>query len=307
MKKVRVGVVGYGNLGKSIEELVSGDDRLELVCVFSRRIVKSQLSKVDFTGNIHKYKGMIDILFLCGGSSSSLMSDAQDMLSDFCTIDAFDIHKKIGEHVLICDAIARQNRTVAFCSIGWDPGLFSIMRVLFNAIYDNAFTTWGRGVSQGHSEALRCIKNVKQAIEYTMPNGGLVKKIKSGKIDKLDNEKALHRRECYIVAERENQKAITEKILNMPQYFKGYSTSVKYIDEVKMLKHNEHYHSGEVFVKGNEVNFKLKTQSNPTTTAKIMIAYAKVLYNYYKEGKYGAYNILQIPICDLLKNASKYV
>lgn len=307
MKKIRVGVIGYGNLGKSVEELVSGDEAFELVSVFSKRNVKVASGKVDFTRNIHKYKNRIDVMFLCGGSSSCLMEEAQRALENFCCIDAFDTHKKIAEHVSICDAIAKQNKKVVFCSIGWDPGLFSLMRVLLKAVCGDVFTTWGKGVSQGHSEAIRCIKGVKDAIQYTIPNKKIVQKIKKGKIKNLDNIKELHSRLCYVVALPEHQKSITQKITNMPNYFKGYKTKVVYVSEMQMLKHGKMCHAGEVFTSGGELCFKLQTKSNPDMTAKIMTAYAKVLFEYLKREQFGAYTILQIPIAELLNNSKKYI
>lgn len=307
MKRIKVGILGYGNLGKSVESIISNDQRFKLVAIFSRRNVKARFAPVDFSANLSKYKGKIDVMFLCGGSSSNLMQQAQDALKLFNCIDAFDTHKKISQHIKNCNLTAKQNQKVAFCSIGWDPGLFSLMRTLFNAIGYKTFTAWGKGVSQGHSEAIRCIKGVNDAVQYTVPNEKLIKQIKNNEYFGEINDKSLHTRECYVVAHPKNRCQIVEKILNMPNYFKGYKTKISFIDEIKMQKHKKLFHAGEVFTCGDELNFKLKTDSNPTITAKIMVAYSTVLFNYYKAKKFGAYSILDIPFSHLINDERKYI
>lgn len=305
MKKIKVGIVGYGNLGKAVEELVAKDERFELVCVFSKRDVLGKYAYVENIGNLKKYNGKIDVVFLCAGSSSNLMEQASECLQYFCTVDAFDTHKKIKKHINDCNKTAKANGKVAFCSLGWDPGLFSLMRVLFNALGGNAYTTWGKGVSQGHSEAVRKLDNVKDAIQYTIPNQKIIKKLKCGQ--NVDNLLGLHTRECFVVADREYQEEIKNKIINMPNYFKGYKTTVKFVNEHEIVKHKKLYHAGEVFTHGGELKFKLKTESNPKITASVMITYSIVLYNYYKNKKYGAYSILDIPMADLLKNSKVFL
>lgn len=301
MKKIRIGIVGYGNLGKAVEELIFNDERFELVCIFSRRNIVAKYAQVEKTENISKFKNKIDLVFLCGGSSSSLMSDAKNCLKYFCTIDAFDTHKKIGNHIKECKKIAKENKKVAFCSFGWDPGLFSLIRVLFNSLGEKTYTTWGEGVSQGHSEAIRRIKNVKDAVQYTIPNNEIVKKIKCGQ--NVDNLQELHLRKCYVVAKNEFHEQIKMKIINMPNYFKGFETEVEFVNEGEILKYKKLYHAGEVFTNGEKYGFYLKTDSNPKTTASVMISYSVVLYNYYKKQKYGAFSILDIPIGELLKES----
>ena len=307
MKKIKVGIIGYGNLGKSVEKLISQNSEYKLVAIFSKRNVKAMHAPVEFVSNLEKYKNKIDVMFLCGGSSSNLMEQAQDALQYFNCIDAFDTHKKIPEHLNACNVIAQKNQKVAFCSFGWDPGLFSLMRVLFNALNYTTYTTWGKGVSQGHSEALRCVKDVKDAIQYTIPNIKLVNKLKSGDISKLDNEKDLHLRQCFVVTDQKNKKEIESKIINMPNYFKGYKTIIKFITPVQMLKHNKMFHAGEVFTVGGDLSFKLKIDSNPNFTARVMILYSKVLFNYYINEKFGAYSILDVPFGDLINNSVHFL
>ncbi len=301
MKQIRVGVLGYGNLGMAVEELILHDKRFRLVRIFSHRKIASNFSKTESIENLEKYKNKIDVLFLCGGSSSTLMEDAKISLKYFNTIDAFDTHKKIITHIKNCDAIAKQNNKVAFCSYGWDPGIFSFMRVLFISLGENVYTSWGRGVSQGHSEAIRKIQNVNGAIQYTIPIKYKIKKLKSGEVVSGN----LHWRQCYVVADKKYQPMIKKKIINLPNYFHGYKTIVKFVSEDELKKHNKLFHCGEVFTLGNNYNFSLKTESNPHLTAKIMIAYSVVLFEYYNSKQFGAYSILDVPIAKIIKNSYK--
>lgn len=305
MKKIRVGVVGYGNLGKAVEELIYNDERFRLVCIFSRREVCGKYANVDKVENLKQYKGKIDVVFLCGGSSSNLKEQAYECLKYFCTVDAYDNHKQIKKYISNCNKLARINNRVAFCSVGWDPGVFSLMRVLFKSICGNVYTTWGKGISQGHSEAVRKINHVKDAVQYTIPNKRIIHKIKCGQ--NVDNLKTIHTRKCYVVADKMYQGDIKKQIVKMPNYFSGYKTKVKFVKEESFKRLKFLYHSGEVFGVGENLSFKLKTNSNPKTTAKIMIAYCIVLYEYFKYKQYGAYSILDIPLSKLIKNSKKFI
>ncbi|MBE7082487.1 MAG: diaminopimelate dehydrogenase [Clostridiales bacterium] len=293
MQKIRVGIVGYGNLGKAVEDLVLQDNRFDLVCIFSKRNIKSVNAKTDFYENLHKYKNKIDILFLCGGSSSNLFEQALDCLKNFNTIDAFDTHKKIAQHIKNCNKAALQNNTIAFCCFGWDPGLFSLMRVLFKSLNKQTFTTWGKGVSQGHTEAIKNIKGVTDALQFTIPNQKQIRQIKCGKSVKNLN---LHSRLCYVVADKNMQKYIANKIVNMPHYFKGYNTKVVFVNNSKLLKLKTFCHQGQVFTPKNELCFSLKTKSNPHITASVMLCYASLVKKFKKQQNFGAYSILDIPL-----------
>lgn len=297
MKKIKVGIVGYGNLGSKIAKLIFNDERFCLVAIFSRRDITSAYGSVEEYNNIEKYIGKIDIMFLCGGSFSSLQDQAKRVLKNFNCIDAFDTHKKIKQHLKNCDQIAKQNKKVAFCSFGWDPGLFSLMRLIFQSVEGSSFTSWGKGISQGHTEAIKQIKDVIDAVQYTVPNKNLVKKLKQGKSVNLNN---LHRRICYVYAEKNYQK-IKKKILNIPHYFKGQNVKVKFVEKAKLQTLKKSYHKGEVWTPFNTLNFSLTTDSNPTITAKILIAFALVLNEYIKEKKFGAYSILEINFSKLDK------
>lgn len=304
MKKIKVGIVGYGNLGKALEELLYNDGRFALVCIFSKRDIIAKKTRVDKQENLHKYKNKIDILFLCGGSSSTLRKDCENALTNFCTIDAFDIHKEINSHIKKADKIAKQNSRVAFCSFGWDPGIFSYMRVLFAALNKKTYTSWGIGISQGHSEAIRKINGVYDAIQYTIPDKKIIKKIKNGK---EINALSLHTRKCFVVCNKNNREEIKNKIINMPHYFKGYKTIVKFVSTKAIKQIKNLSHKGEVFTGGGEFGFYLKTQSNPHLTANIMIAFGELLYLFYKEKKFGAYSVLDIPMAKLIKNTQNYL
>ncbi len=303
MKKIKVGVVGYGNLGSSIAKLVSTDERFELVAIFSRREITSAYGKVERYDDIENYKGKIDIMFLCGGSFSSLQDQAKRVLKTFNCIDAFDTHKKIKNHIDCCNKIAIENQKVAFCSFGWDPGLFSLMRLIFHAIEGVCYTDWGKGISEGHTEAIKQIKNVKDAVQYTVPNQNLIKKLKQGKTINLNH---LHKRICYVYAEKDYVK-IKKKILKIPNYFKGQKVKIKFVENHKLQELKKSYHKGEVFAPHDTLNFSLKTDSNPIITAKILIAFSIVLNEYIIQKKYGAYSILEINFQKLEKCYKNYI
>lgn len=297
MKKIKVGIVGYGNLGKAVEELLSANEKYELVCVFSARDIAARFCGVDKTENLQNYYGKIDILFLCGGSSSNLIQTAKIAIKRFNTIDAFDMHNKIKKYIKDMNFLAKKSKKVAFCCFGWDPGLFSLMRALFLAMDEEVFTTWGKGISQGHSEAIRNIPNVEDAVQYTIPCKKVINKIK--KNQEIKNL-TLHKRECLVMAKKQHQKQIKDKIVNMPNYFKGYETKVKFVKRRTLNKNKKLFHKGEVFTKGGSFGFYLKTKSNPHLTAKIMLTYATALINFKRNKNYGAYSILDVPIEKLI-------
>ncbi len=303
MKKIRVGVVGLGNLGTSVAKFVASDPRFELVAIFSRRKIVSNFAPVVQFEKIEKFKGKIDIMFLCSGSFSTLQNDAKRILKNFNTIDAFDTHEKINSHISSCQKIAKENNKVAFCSFGWDPGLFSLMRLIFHSIEGKCFTSWGKGISQGHTQALKQIKDVKDAIEYTVPNKNLIKKLKSGKSINLNK---LHTRICYVYAEKNYQK-IKKKILQIPNYFKGQKVKIKFVENQKLLELKKSFHKGQVFTQFDTLNFSLATDSNPDITAKILLAFACVEYQYIQAKKFGAYSILEIDFSCLDKDYQKFI
>ncbi len=309
---VRIGIVGYGNLGKSCEEIAHNDKRFDLVGIFTRRDPEEMRSVfgTEFYSQdkIQEFKDKIDVLVLCVGSANDLRDLASKVGKDFCTVDSFDNHAEMKEHFETINKIATDNNKVALIGIGWDPGIFSIMRGLFDGVtpHDTIHTFWGEGVSQGHSEAIRKIEGVKYAIQYTVPKSNIVNKIKDGKKVELDS-KQKHIRECYVVCDKKDEKRIEKEIKNIPNYFVGYETIVNFITEEEFLeKHQEMPHGGlviknaEVCGKKEQMEFALKLENNPKYTASVLMSYAIANYKFQKIHHYGAKTILDVPISFLL-------
>ncbi len=304
MKKLNVAIVGYGNLGKALEELLLIDPRYNLKYIFSRRSILAKVPVISYD-KIVEYQDQIDILFMCGGSKSDTENQVLNCCRYFNTIDSFDNHNHIPIYTKNLNALAKKHKHTCISCCGWDPGLFSIMRVLFNSIENNAYTFWGKGISQGHSQAVRNIPNVQDAIQYTLPNKNIIKQIKNNIIPAA-NTKDLHLRLCYVYAKQNHQK-IKTSIITMPDYFEGYKTRVKFVSKKVIDKHKKLYHSGQVLTLGDTMNFKVKIDSNPHFTAKIMIAYAISLHNLYTNKQYGCFTPLDIPPKMLDKNCVKYI
>lgn len=309
---VRIGIVGYGNLGKSCEEVAHNDKRFDLVGIFTRRDPDKMQSvfgtKFYSQDKIQEFKDKIDVLLLCVGSANDLRDLASKVGKDFCTVDSFDNHAEMKEHFETMNKTATDNNKVALIGIGWDPGIFSIMRGLFDGVTqrDTIHTFWGKGVSQGHSEAIRKIKGVKYAIQYTVPKSNIVNKVKNGNQVKLDS-KEKHIRECYVVCGKKDEKRIEKEIKSIPDYFVGYETVVNFITEEEFLeKHQEIPHGGlviknaEVCGKKEQMEFSLKLESNPKYTASVLMSYAIANYKFQKIHHYGAKTILDVPISFLL-------
>lgn len=308
-KITRVAIVGYGNLGKGVESALQAREEFELVKIFSNRSgLKSPFgTEFELTKHIENYAKKIDILFLCGGSYSDIEKIGPKTIKLFNTVDSFDTHAKLEKYITSLDKMAKKSLKVAVSAGGWDPGLMSMMRLIFNSIAPthtpaNAF--WGAGVSQGHSDALRRIKGVKNAIQYTIPNASVVKKCAS-KFDYVPKSTEKHFRECYVVLEEgADANAIKEQIINMPNYFLGYKTSVKFITEDKLRKMQEKmYHKGYVVKNfkcsdkfATKVSFNLDLESNPYFTAEIMVMLGDAVKKLSSEKKYGAYSVFDLPL-----------
>lgn len=295
MKKIKVGIVGFGNIGKEIKKQILSNKDFELVAIFARRKIKEC---VEFE-KIEEYQGKIDLMFLCVGSQSDLEQVAERVLKNFNTIDCFDNHNKIKNYLINQQTIAAQNKKIAICSVGWDPGLFSLIRGLMDGLNLNCKTFWGKGLSQGHTQAIKNLPNVEDAIQFTIPNKNVVKQTRRG-ID-LTNFHAFHTRQCFVVCKKQFCKTIKQQILTMPDYFVGYKTKVKFVSLKKLNKIKSFAHKGEVVSVGDEIEFKLNLKSNPAFTAKIMIAYARALPNLQKLHKFGVFTILDIPIAYIIK------
>lgn len=309
---MRIGILGYGNLGRGVEYAVRENDDIELVAVFSRRnpdSVKINTPNVPVVNvsEIANWQDKIDVLILCGGSATDLPVQTPKFAEMFNVIDSFDTHAKIPEHFAKVDAAAKDSDHVAIISVGWDPGLFSLARVYGNAILPNGkdYTFWGKGVSQGHSDAVRRIKGVKNAKQYTIPIEDALNAVRSGKNPELTTRQK-HLRECFVVLEEGADAAEIEKqIKTMPNYFADYDTTVHFISEDEFNKnHSGLAHGGFVIRSGNTgenqahnhiMEFSLKLDSNPEFTTSVLIAYARAALRLYNENNFGCKTVLDIP------------
>ena len=309
---IKIGIMGYGNLGRGVEYAVDASEDTELSAIFTRRdpaalsVRKSGVPAVS-ADDIYKWKDKIDVLILCGGSATDLPEQTPKYAGDFNVIDSFDTHARIPEHFAAVDASAKKGGKVAIISVGWDPGLFSLSRTYFGAILPSGkdYTFWGRGVSQGHSDAIRRIEGVKNAKQYTVPVEAALEAVRSGKNPTL-SVREKHTRECFVVAEKGADKArIEREIKTMPNYFADYDTTVHFIGEEEFEKnHGGLAHGGFVIRSGatgengahrHVAEFSLKLDSNPEFTASVLVAYARAAYRLAKEGEKGAKTVLDIP------------
>ena len=318
---IKVGIVGYGNLGRGVCLAVDKASDMECVGVFTRRNPKSLKIAVDFPvysiNELTKFKGEIDVLLLCGGSATDLPNTTAELLKDFNTVDSFDTHAKIPEYFAKLDKVAKENGTLSAISIGWDPGLFSIMRMLFGAVLPegNDYTFWGKGVSQGHSDALRRIEGVKNAIQYTIPKEQALSAVRSGLNPNLSTRDK-HLRECFVALEDgADKQKIENEIKSMPNYFADYDTIVNFVSEEEVATMQKKLsHGGFVFRSGNTtkenshlVEFSLKLDSNPEFTASVLTAYARAISKLAKEGKTGCLTVFDIPLSYLSPNPNEFL
>ncbi len=312
-EKIRVGIIGYGNLGKGVELALMQNPDMKLAAVFTRRApeaVKLLDSgvKVYTVSEAEKMKDQIDVMILCGGSATDLPEQSPHFAEMFNIVDSFDTHAKIPQHFEAVDKTAKSAGKVGIISIGWDPGLFSINRMMTEAILPEgkSYTFWGRGVSQGHSDAIRRVKGVKAGVQYTIPVEEAVEKARSGSGPELTTREK-HLRECFVVAEDGADKAkIENEIKNMPNYFSDYDTVVNFISEEELkTNHAAMPHGGFVIRSGNTgegsksknvIEFSLKLDSNPEFTSSVLVAYARAAYKLNKEGHAGAKTIFDIPV-----------
>ncbi len=308
MEKIKVGILGYGNLGRGVELAISKAQDMELVAVFTRRDnVVTDMGKACINVNkIENYKDKIDVLILCGGSATDLPVQGVEMVKLFNTVDSFDTHAKIPEYFANMDKAAKESGKLGIISVGWDPGLFSIARMLFGAILPegNDYTFWGKGVSQGHSDAIRRIKGVKDGKQYTIPKEQALEIVRSGEVADL-TARDKHLRECFVVAEENADKAaIANEIKNMPNYFADYDTIVHFISEEELKKnHSKMPHGGFVIRSGKTTDehkhileLSIKLDSNPEFTSSVLAAYARAIAKLAKEGKKGAVSVFDIPL-----------
>lgn len=307
MKKYRVAICGYGNLGRGVESEIAKNEDMELVCIFSRRQnIETKLDVPVVTIDaMEKWKDKVDVVILCGGSATDLPVQAPQFAKHFNTIDSFDTHAKIPEYYKNVNDANMIANTISIISVGWDPGLFSINRAYMDAILPDGdtYTFWGEGVSQGHSDALRRINGVKNAVQYTIPYENAVEAIRSGARPNFSTREK-HYRVCYVVLEEgANRLEVESQIVNMPNYFSDYNTTVNFISEQELLeKHKGMPHGGFVIRSGNTGNntkqvmeYSLKLESNPEFTASVLLTYARAACRLYQKGEKGCKTVLDIP------------
>ena len=305
---MNIGIVGYGNVGKSCERIAQSSKDVALAGIFTKRNPKALTSPYNSMiysqGELDDFVGKIDVLVLCAGSATDLVPLSLKLGKSFNTVDSFDNHSKMRRYVSDLDMVAKECNHLSIVGAGWDPGLFSLARGLFEGVLGgDAVTFWGKGVSQGHSEAIRRIEGVKMAVQYTIPNEDALESVYRGCCDGLSVYDR-HKRVCYVVAENNcNKNQIEETIKNMPNYFKGYETEVYFVDEQEFRScHSEMSHGGRVIWSRNTgghnslLEMSMKTQSNPDFTASVLMAYAKCAYRMYENGERGVKTILDIPL-----------
>lgn len=307
----RIGILGYGNLGRGVECAVRQNDDMELVAVFTRRdpdtvSILTDTAKVCNIADVADWKDKIDVMIICGGSATDLPVQTPEYVKYFNVIDSFDTHAKIPVHFANVDAAAKETGHIGIISVGWDPGMFSLNRLYANAILPEGkdYTFWGKGVSQGHSDAIRRIKGVKNAKQYTIPVESALEAARSGSNPELTTRQK-HTRECFVVLEEGADAAkVEEEIKTMPNYFADYDTTVHFISEEELLaNHSGIPHGGFVLrsgVTGREkenkhlIEYSLKLDSNPEFTASVLIAYARAAHRLSKEGQSGCKTVFDI-------------
>ena len=318
---IRIGILGYGNLGRGVECAIKHNPDMELVGVFTRRAPESvkiltETAKVYSVDDAEKMKDQIDVMILCGGSATDLPEQTPKYAQWFNVVDSFDTHKRIPEHFANVDKAAKAGNNVSIISVGWDPGLFSLNRLYAESILvqGSTYTFWGKGVSQGHSDAIRRIAGVKNAIQYTVPIEEAVDRVRTGSEPELTTRDK-HLRECYVVAEEGADKAAIEQaIKTMPNYFDEYDTTVTFITEEELEEnHSKMPHggfvirTGETGTEGNKhvIEYSLKLDSNPEFTASVLVAYARAAYRLSQKGENGARSVFDIPPALLSQKTSE--
>ena len=307
---MRIGIVGYGNLGRGVELAVKGSPDMELKAVFTRRDPASVRTRTGVPvyeiSQAEKMRGDIDVMIMCGGSASDLPEQTPAFAKYFNVVDSFDTHAKIPRHFKAVDEAARAAGKIGIISVGWDPGLFSLNRLISQAVLPDGkdYTFWGRGVSQGHSDAIRRIKGVKDARQYTVPVPEALNSVRAGENPEL-TVRQKHTRECFVVTEEDADKEyIINAIKTMPNYFADYDTTVTFITQQELQEqHGGIPHGGSVIRTGrtgadkqnkHTVEFSLKLDSNPEFTAGVLAAYARAAYRLSSEGRTGCMTVFDV-------------
>ena len=308
---IKIGILGYGNLGRGVECAVKQNDDMELVAVFTRRNpedvkILTETATVCNVADVEDWKDKIDVMIICGGSATDLPKQTPVYAKMFNVIDSFDTHARIPEHFANVDAAAKEGGHVGIISVGWDPGMFSLNRLYANAILPdgNDYTFWGKGVSQGHSDAIRRVEGVKDGKQYTIPVEAALEAVRNGENPELTTRQK-HTRECFVVLEEGADAAkVEEEIKTMPNYFSDYDTTVHFISEEELkANHSGIPHGGFVLRSGKTgwdgennhlIEYSLKLDSNPEFTASVLIAYARAAYRLASEGQNGCKTVFDI-------------
>ena len=309
---IRVGIYGYGNLGRGIESAIRQNSDMELVAFFTRRdpsklFTNSADVPVYSASEVEAHADEIDVLILCGGSATDLPTQTPALASKFCVVDSFDTHARIPEHLRAVDAAAKNGGKTALISCGWDPGMFSLNRLYAGAVLPDGkdYTFWGRGVSQGHSDAIRRIEGVLDAKQYTIPVDSALESVRDGNMPEFTTREK-HTRECFVVAgEGADLARIEREIKEMPNYFADYDTTVHFISLEELRRdHAGIPHGGFVIRSGKTgfdrehnhvIEYSLKLDSNPEFTASVIVAYARAVVRLYREGSFGCKTVFDIP------------
>ena len=312
MEKIRIGIMGYGNLGRGVELAVRQNPDMELAAFFTRRDPKAlkTLSPEVPVYNVSDaiaHKDEVDVLIICGGSATDLPKQTPEYAKYFNVVDSFDTHAKIPQHFAACDAVAKEAGHIAFISIGWDPGMFSLQRLLGNCILPDGcdYTFWGKGVSQGHSDAIRRIEGVLDAKQYTIPVEDALNRARSGENPQLTTREK-HTRECFVVAaEGADLARIEKEIVTMPNYFADYDTTVHFISMEEMKRdHSGIPHGGYVIRTGTtgvngetkqKIEYSLELGSNPEFTSSVIVCYARAVARMAREGQTGCKTVFDVP------------
>ena len=308
---IKIGILGYGNLGRGVECAVKQNDDMELVAVFTRRNpedvkILTETATVCNVADVEDWKDKIDVMIICGGSATDLPKQTPVYAKMFNVIDSFDTHARIPEHFANVDAAAKEGGHVGIISVGWDPGMFSLNRLYANAILPdgNDYTFWGKGVSQGHSDAIRRVEGVKDGKQYTIPVEAALKAVRNGENPELTTRQK-HTRECFVVLEEGADAAkVEEEIKTMPNYFSDYDTTVHFISEEELkANHSGIPHGGFVLRSGKTgwngenkhlIEYSLKLDSNPEFTSSVIVAYARAAYRLNQEGQSGCKTVFDI-------------
>lgn len=301
---MKIGIVGYGNLGKAVEKIAEENKNFEIVGIFSRRNIKANHQVYPLKSAI-KFKNKIDIMIMCGGSEKDLMIQTPTFAKNFNVIDTFDTHNLSTKHFENVDKICKESQTSAIVCCGWDPGLFSCLRAVFGSIFDNVNCFYGKGISLGHTNAIKKIKGVIDAKQYTLVNKKTLKQAKANK-PVIKNK---HIRKCFVVATK-NKKLISKQIKNIPNYFKGEKTKIRFVSQKTLLKkHNTFAHQGQIIAtdENSSLFLKLKMKSNPIFTAKILLAYCTALSRIIEAKVFKAFTPLSIPFCWLYDKDQKSI